>query len=150
MRESEERRCKRCNKEFYSRKVNQIYCSKNCCTLSTKEKYKQGLIGGVSGLWLRLRFLVLNRDNFACKYCGRTALDGSRIVVDHIKPKASGGDDSIENLITSCEDCNLGKADVILSQRQEEKLKEYILTHQIDEKGRNVPQIAKNGINSGG
>jgi hypothetical protein len=139
MKEAEERRCKRCSKEFYSRKFNQIYCSKECCTAATKENYERGLIGGLSGLWLRLRFLVLNRDNFSCRYCGRTALDGSKMVVDHINPKAKGGDDSISNLITSCEECNLGKADVLLSQRQEEKLKEYILTHPVSEKGNSIP-----------
>jgi hypothetical protein len=35
--------------------------------------------------------------------------------VDHIQPKAKGGKNDLLNLITSCEDCNLGKSDRLLS-----------------------------------
>ena len=35
--------------------------------------------------------------------------------VDHIKPVAKGGDNSMLNLITSCKDCNRGKRDKELS-----------------------------------
>lgn len=56
----------------------------------------------------RIRFLVLSRDGFACRYCGRkpplVALD-----VDHVIPRAAGGSDDPSNLAASCEDCNSGK-----------------------------------------
>ena len=66
---------------------------------------------------LRQRFLVLHRDNFTCQYCGRTPKDGAKLVVDHVLPINNGGFANMDNLITSCLDCNLGKADIVLSNR---------------------------------
>lgn len=56
----------------------------------------------------RIRFEIFKRDNFTCQYCGRKAPD---IVLhcDHIDPKSKGGNNTILNLITACEGCNLGK-----------------------------------------
>lgn len=56
----------------------------------------------------KLRFEIFKRDNFTCQYCGRQTPDVI-LEVDHISPKAKGGDDDIQNLITSCFDCNHGK-----------------------------------------
>lgn len=64
---------------------------------------------------LRERFAVLQRDGFACQYCGRTPQDGVQLVVDHILPFSHGGETIIENLVTSCRECNAGKKDVVLS-----------------------------------
>jgi hypothetical protein len=69
---------------------------------------------------LRLRFLVLERDGFTCRYCGRKPVEHGVILhVDHIFPASKGGATTFENLITSCGDCNLGKGDVILNARRE-------------------------------
>ena len=38
----------------------------------------------------RIRFEVIKRDGFRCRYCGATALT-SRLVVDHVIPVAKGG-----------------------------------------------------------
>ena len=56
-----------------------------------------------------LRWAVLERDAFTCRYCGRSA---PQVVlhVDHVKPRSAGGEDSFENLVTACQDCNLGKS----------------------------------------
>lgn len=51
---------------------------------------------------------ILRRDNFKCAYCGRSDL---MLTVDHIIPKAKGGNDSWENLITACTKCNNKKGD---------------------------------------
>ena len=56
----------------------------------------------------KTRFEVFKRDGFKCQYCGRSAPD-VLLHIDHIKPLAHGGDNSIFNLITACADCNLGK-----------------------------------------
>lgn len=56
----------------------------------------------------RMRFNVLNRDNFTCQYCGRQ-VPNVKLHVDHITPRARGGRDSIDNYITACSDCNQGK-----------------------------------------
>ena len=56
----------------------------------------------------KLRFEVFKRDGFRCQYCGRCAPDVI-LEVDHIKPVAAGGKNSLMNLVTSCRDCNRGK-----------------------------------------
>lgn len=58
----------------------------------------------------RLRFEVLRRDGFRCTYCGRTAAQGAELHVDHVIPVASGGPGELDNLVTACSDCNLGKS----------------------------------------
>jgi hypothetical protein len=54
------------------------------------------------------RFAVLVRDGFTCQYCGRSAPEVV-LHIDHRIPVARGGGDELENLITACVDCNLGK-----------------------------------------
>jgi 5-methylcytosine-specific restriction endonuclease McrA len=51
---------------------------------------------------------ILRRDKHKCGYCGRGDLP---LTVDHILPKARGGVDSWENLITACLPCNNRKGD---------------------------------------
>lgn len=55
-----------------------------------------------------LRFAVLTRDNYTCRYCGAKAPD-VKLHVDHAQPKAKGGRDTLDNLVTACQACNLGK-----------------------------------------
>jgi hypothetical protein len=60
------------------------------------------------GLSKKTRFEVFKRDSFTCQYCG--AHPPSVILhVDHILAVANGGANSIDNLITACQPCNLGK-----------------------------------------
>ena len=59
------------------------------------------------------RFAVLKRDDFTCQYCGRKA-PYVVLEVDHKHPKSKGGSWKLENLITSCFECNRGKRDNIL------------------------------------
>lgn len=55
-----------------------------------------------------VRFEVFKRDRFTCQYCG--AHPPSVILhVDHIQAVANGGTNAIDNLITACLPCNLGK-----------------------------------------
>lgn len=56
----------------------------------------------------KVRFEVFKRDEFACQYCGEHP-PAVILHVDHIHPVAEGGGNEIENLITSCAPCNLGK-----------------------------------------
>lgn len=58
----------------------------------------------------RLRYRVLERDGFTCRYCGRSAPDVV-LHVDHRWPQSKGGLDTLDNLATACEDCNRGKRD---------------------------------------
>jgi DNA-directed RNA polymerase subunit RPC12/RpoP len=85
----------------------------------------------------KTRFEVFKRDGFVCQYCGATP---PKIVlhVDHILPVKEGGKNNIDNLVTSCEPCNLGKGATLLTsvprslrdkalevQEREDQLKGY-------------------------
>lgn len=85
----------------------------------------------------KLRFDVFKRDGFVCQYCG-THPPAVILHVDHIVPVAEGGENRIENLITACEGCNLGKGarslttkpptnafNVELAREREEQAKGY-------------------------
>jgi len=58
------------------------------------------------------RFLILNRDNFTCQYCWLKAGKWVQLQIDHKIPVSKGWDDSLENLITSCFECNIWKWDM--------------------------------------
>ena len=63
---------------------------------------------------LRLRYIVMKRDNFKCCMCGRSpaTTPGLELHIDHIKPWSKGGETLIDNLQTLCSDCNLGKSNI--------------------------------------
>jgi hypothetical protein len=67
-------------------------------------------------LSVRSRFEVFKRDNFTCQYCGAHP---PMVILhcDHITPVCEGGGNEIENLITACQSCNLGKAGIPLDVR---------------------------------
>lgn len=60
----------------------------------------------------RLRFEILKRDGFRCRYCGATSVGGAVLHVDHVRPESDGGDDSPGNLVTACAVCNGGKSNI--------------------------------------
>ncbi|MGY5033270.1 HNH endonuclease [Streptomyces sp. 900116325] len=60
----------------------------------------------------RVRFEVLRRDSFRCRYCGASAASAP-LTVDHVKPTVLGGTDAPENLVTCCEPCNSGKTSTL-------------------------------------
>lgn len=64
---------------------------------------------------LRLRFRVMQRDNFRCVLCGRSPANnlGLELQIDHIIPYSQNGPTILENLRTLCKDCNLGKSDIM-------------------------------------
>jgi 5-methylcytosine-specific restriction endonuclease McrA len=69
---------------------------------------------------LKTRFLALARDNHTCQYCGRRPPE-VKLEVDHRYPKSKGGLDNLDNYITACADCNLGKRDIILAEFTDNK-----------------------------
>lgn len=56
----------------------------------------------------KLRFDVFKRDGFRCLYCGATP-EKALLQCDHIHPVAHGGTNDIDNLVTACQPCNIGK-----------------------------------------
>lgn len=57
----------------------------------------------------KIRFQVLNRDNFECKYCWLKAGNWIQLQIDHIIAVSEWWSNNIDNLITSCFECNSGK-----------------------------------------
>ena len=60
----------------------------------------------------KVRWRVYCRDNFTCVYCGRKPPEVV-LEIDHIVPVSFGGDNSIDNLVTSCKRCNSSKGNRI-------------------------------------
>ncbi len=77
-------------------------------TNSTKQTNKR------KAMSKKVRFEVFKRDSFICQYCGQSAPDVV-LHVDHIQPVSKGGDNDLMNLITSCQACNSGKSDRLLT-----------------------------------
>ena len=91
-----------------------------------------------------LRFEIFKRDQFSCRYCGRTP-PAVTLEIDHVIAIANGGIDEGENLITACFDCNRGKGvrelgnainplsqSIVEMEEREEQLKGYrTLLHSI-------------------
>lgn len=53
------------------------------------------------------RQAIFRRDNHACQYCGSK----QNLTLDHVMPRARGGKDTWENLVTACVTCNNRKGD---------------------------------------
>lgn len=77
-------------------------------SLSRVQKYRANrkAMGLSSNGYTKHSVTVTSRDGHACVYCG----SGENLCIDHVLPTCKGGDDSIENLATSCKACNSGKA----------------------------------------
>lgn len=110
-----DKKCKICNNKFIPYTPIQYICSQKCRDTFNSYEYKCKY-GNKSGSGhLKLRFEVFKRDNFTCQYCGRNIKeDNIKLHCDHKIPKIEGGKDELNNLITSCKECNLGKSDVLL------------------------------------
>lgn len=61
--------------------------------------------------WKSMRLRILERDNFACKYCGAKATQ-----VDHVIPVSRNGTYDDENLVAVCQPCNFGKGTKLLDE----------------------------------
>lgn len=54
------------------------------------------------------------RDQYTCQYCGRRDTELMKregLNRDHIQPQSRGGENSWDNVVTSCTSCNSKKAD---------------------------------------
>lgn len=94
--------CKHCGKKFHAKASSkQKFCSVECKSESQKNGFYHYFYTTTD--WMKKRSLVLIRDNFTCRACGvRT----KGLHVHHLIPKITGGDESLENLITLCNKCH--------------------------------------------
>ena len=58
------------------------------------------------------RSMIYKRDGYKCCYCSRNY----NLTIDHIIPRSRGGENTWENLCTSCAPCNVKKGDKLLEQ----------------------------------
>lgn len=99
-----ERKCDTCNTPYIAERSTSKYCSEQCRYHAHLVKKKRITIPR------DLRFGILYRDGFSCRYCGGRP-PRKELRVDHIVPIDAGGAlTDPENLITACNDCNAGKA----------------------------------------
>lgn len=56
----------------------------------------------------RLRQIIMERDGYKCVLCGKSAEDGVKLEVDHVKAWEDGGRTIYDNGRTVCSDCNKG------------------------------------------
>ena len=68
-------------------------------------------------LGAKLRFEILERDNFECQFCGSRP-GNDKLHVDHFLPYSRGGSHDLENLGAACDKCNNGKSDRTLVPRK--------------------------------
>ena len=53
---------------------------------------------------------VFKRDHYACQYCGCQPIS-DELTIDHVIPRAQGGESTWENCVLACLECNKRKAD---------------------------------------
>lgn len=87
----------------------------NVSQSTSSDDFRQVIIRKTSrNINLRLRFKVLNRDNFTCVMCGASPAKNLNVElhIDHIIPWSKNGETVLNNLQTLCANCNLGKSNI--------------------------------------
>lgn len=64
---------------------------------------------GYGSAWDKVRKLALKRDRHLCIPCLAGGRPTQATQVDHIKPKAKGGTDDMDNLQSICTECHEAK-----------------------------------------
>jgi len=90
--------------------------------------------------WKRQRKLVLSRDQYLCTYCGDTAT-----CVDHVVPRVAGGDDSLDNLVAACLQCNTRKGSMSSHSFLARQFTPPAFIDNISPKGANQSKSVQNG-----
>lgn len=101
-----EKTCPTCGKEFIAERKTAKFCSDTCRYHAFLAKKKRITIPR------DLRFSILMRDGFRCRYCGHQPSEHKELRVDHaVSIKDGGALTDPENLVTACNDCNAGKGE---------------------------------------
>jgi 5-methylcytosine-specific restriction protein A len=64
---------------------------------------------GYGSRWVKLRAIIMQRDQYLCQPCLRTGRPTPATAVDHITAKAAGGTDDPSNLECVCDRCHKAK-----------------------------------------
>jgi 5-methylcytosine-specific restriction endonuclease McrA len=88
--------------------------------------------------WIRpaKRRRIYERDGWQCCYCGVNMEHevASKRTLDHIIPRAHGGSNHENNLVTACITCNSSRKDAPLVEQMLEKALEWAM--------RELPEVA--------
>ena len=88
------------------------------------QEHKWAYQKGVNYGYANAREHALVRDKYTCQCCGKKSC---RLETHHIVFRSNGGNDSLENLITLCEDCHravhLGKIELKLNGKRRSTLR---------------------------
>jgi len=68
---------------------------------------------------------VFKRDRFTCQYCS-TQPGSDELTIDHVVPRAQGGESTWTNCVLACLDCNSRKADRTPEQAKMKLRKEAV------------------------
>ena len=108
--------------ECFARKVGNGYTS-NTRAQKPKQgpKERWGYDGPITPTlpeneWWPLRWAILTRDQFVCRYCGVNGEKSVKWCVDHVVPLSRGGSNEPENLVACCFPCNSSKSDRLVSE----------------------------------
>jgi 5-methylcytosine-specific restriction endonuclease McrA len=114
--------CQVCEQELAPKYVKDGLCQ--VCTRRAQ--------GETHHLPLHIAIPVLERDNWTCYYCGEDlTLAGERERhLDHFIPKSKEGQDIVDNLVTSCQQCNLSKGDRLPSEKERWEFAQYLKAKQ--------------------
>ena len=121
-----EKTCCVCGKLYKTNLKKQVYCSEECHRerrLIWQRQYNVERLDAP----IKTRFEVLAKSGFKCRYCGRGANEGAILVIDHIIPVARGGRSESSNYVAACQECNLGKSDLLLPPAEIEAIKNKLV-----------------------
>jgi CRISPR/Cas system Type II protein with McrA/HNH and RuvC-like nuclease domain len=95
-----EHTCNRCSNLFWARNPRASFCKLCAPIIALQERESSD----------KAKYTIFLRDEFKCVYCGSSSIeDGVRLVLDHIIAYTETHDNSLYNLITACNDCNMTK-----------------------------------------
>jgi len=109
------RQCPVCGEYFIPNTESHTYCSHKCSKKHVKDKS------------IKIRFIILERDNFRCIYCGKSSIeDAKELQIDHIIPVSAGGSSRADNLVTACIACNQMKEAKILNNHNLNRVQDEV------------------------
>jgi 5-methylcytosine-specific restriction endonuclease McrA len=90
------------------------------------------------------RDLIFERDNFTCYICGKK-FDKKQLEVDHVFPLSKGGDNSFNNLGTTCISCNRSKHNSIYKIEEKRDFSKHInkLNEMLKEKDKQIEMLSR-------
>ncbi|MCB2221558.1 MAG: HIT domain-containing protein [Bacteroidetes bacterium] len=89
--------------EICNQKISEFIENRGQMVFEHRRRNRRAVTGSI-------RYKVLTRAKFRCELCGISA-EEKALEVDHITPKNSGGEDSINNYQALCYTCNAQKKD---------------------------------------